>query len=75
MYIKCKVVSKISNRMFGGEYEPIQLLEMSPDDLIQSLVEVDCTCNTESGYSYCGCGDEFEECALFVDGKIVKERW
>jgi len=75
MYIKCKVVSNKTKRIIEGEFKPIQLLQMTPSEIVDSLNDVECTCNTENGYNYCGCGEEFEDCILFVDGELVKEMW
>ena len=71
--IECLIVSKASGRSIFADYTAIELLKKSPEDIIEEMDDNECTCNTEGGYSYCGCGDEFEECDLFVDGKLIEE--
>lgn len=71
MKVEVKLVSKLSNRIIVSYFTPVQLLENMADDLIDMVNDNECFCNTESGFSYCGCRDEFEECLLFVDGELV----
>ena len=69
--INVKLVSKTSNRIIEKKIKAIDLLEFSEDSLIDEINDNKCCCNTESGYSYCGCRDEFEECVLYVDGTLI----
>ena len=70
--IKVKIVSKMTNRIIEGDFKPKELLERSPEEIIEQLDDNECTCNTEGGFSYCGCGDEFEDCLLFLDGELYE---
>jgi len=72
MKIICEVVSKTSGRRIEGRFTPMELLKMDNEKIVEKLDDNECTCNTEGGYSYCGCGEEFEEHILYVDGEKFK---
>jgi len=71
----CKIVSPITKREITLKLKGIDLLLNSPMEIVEMMDDNICNCNTESGYSYCGCGEEFENCQLFVNGEEVKSFW